>query len=118
MRGYFGVGRSPISGDCLPSIVLPVLRASLRGFGTLGDQILFGLGCDLLVHPASAAALGRIFFAVKRPHMRRVSIPIRSCDSQLLLVRIDPLPQHFAVAKPLQAGFPLHAHEIGCRPCP
>ena len=97
-------------------MVLPASGVSLRRdcCAWRPDSSLRGLR---FAH-SSAAALIRIFLAVKRPDMRRVSIPIRSCNSQLLLVRIDPLPQHFAVAKPLQAGFALHAHEIGCKAVP
>ena len=44
--------------------------------------------------------------------MRRVSIEIWPADPELLLVRIDPLPQHFACGESLQTGLPLDAHEI------
>ncbi|HEX3181130.1 MAG TPA: hypothetical protein VHR44_07735, partial [Beijerinckiaceae bacterium] len=40
-----------------------------------------------------APALSRIFRAVERGHVRRVSIEIRTPDPKLLLMGIDPLPQ-------------------------
>src|SRR3954454_16118814 len=40
-----------------------------------------------------AAAVGGIFLAVDRCQMRRISIEIRSPDSKLLAVCIDPFPE-------------------------
>ena len=37
-------------------------------------------------------------------------------DPELRLVRIDPLPQHFARGESLQTGLPLDAHEIDGKP--
>src|SRR5262245_59472307 len=64
------------------------------------------------------AALGRLFTAVDRPDMRRVSIEIRARDSKLALVRINPLPQLFARGVALQTGLALDAYEIGRNPVP
>ena len=62
------------------------------------------------------AALGRIFLAIDRRDMRRISIKIWPADPKLRLVRIDPLPQLFACGESLQAGLPLDAHEIDGKP--
>jgi hypothetical protein len=43
-----------------------------------------------------AAAVIGIFFAVNRCHMGWIFIKIRSPDSKLLAVRVDPFPQIFA----------------------
>src|SRR6266436_2108428 len=72
--------------------------------------------CNLACSRGPAAALGRIFLAIDRPHMWRVSIEIRPADPKLGLMPIDPLPQLFACGEPLQTGLPLDAHEIDGKP--
>src|SRR4029453_16487494 len=62
------------------------------------------------------ATLGGIFLAIDRRDMRGVAIEIRAPDPKLLLVRIDPLPQHFAGGESLQGGRPLDAKEVGATP--
>ena len=47
-----------------------------------------------VLHIRSAVVIG-IFFAVDGCHMGWIFIKIRSPDSQLLAVRVDPFPQIF-----------------------
>src|SRR6516164_2521332 len=72
--------------------------------------------CNLACGRGPAAAFGRIFLAIDRPDMWRISIEIWPADPKLLLVRIDPLPQHFACGESLQTGLTLDAHEIDGKP--
>src|SRR5438046_1663046 len=62
------------------------------------------------------AAARDIFLAVDRCHMRRISIEIRSPDSKLLAVSIDPFPQVFSGNQPLCLGRASDAHDIGRKP--
>ena len=62
-----------------------------------------------------AAARG-IFLAVDRRHMRRISIEIRSPDSILLAVCIDPFPQGFSGNPSLRLCRALDAHDVGRKP--
>ena len=57
-----------------------------------------------------------IFFAIDRTDMRRISIEIRSPDSKLFFVRIDPFPQLSTGSQSLCTGLALYAHEIGRSP--
>ena len=59
---------------------------------------------------------GGIFLAIDRRDMRGVAIEIRPPDAKLLLVRINPLPQHFARGESLQTGLALDAHEVDGKP--
>ena len=58
----------------------------------------------------------RIFLAVDRCQMRRISIEIRSPDSKLLLVCIDPFPEAFGGGQPLRPCPTFDAHDIGRKP--
>ena len=49
----------------------------------------------MIVANSSAVVIG-IFFAVDRCHMGWIFIKIRSPDSKLLAVHVDPFPQVFA----------------------
>src|SRR5712671_5924507 len=57
-----------------------------------------------------------IFLAVDRCHMRRILIEIRSPDSKLLAVCIDPFPQVFSGYPSLRPGPAFDAHHIGRKP--
>src|SRR5262245_65785658 len=48
--------------------------------------------------------------------MRGVAIEVGAPDPELLLVRIDPLPQHLADGESLQTGLALDAHKIDGKP--
>src|SRR5260221_1654586 len=61
-------------------------------------------------------AVSGIFFAVGRRHMRRISIQIRSPDSKLVAVCIDPFPQAFGESPPLRSCRAFDAHDIGGKP--
>ena len=63
-----------------------------------------------------APALSRVFHAVERGHVRRVSIEIRTRDPKLLLMRIDPLPQLLGRGVSLRTVLAFDAHEIGRKP--
>ena len=63
-----------------------------------------------------APALSRIFRAIERGHVRRVSIEIRTRDPKLLLMCIDPLPQLLGRGVSLRTVLALDAHEIGRKP--
>src|SRR5262245_64758866 len=63
-----------------------------------------------------SAALGRIFLAIDRRDMRRVSIEIWPADRKLRLVPIDPFPPFFACGESLQTGLALDAPEIYGKP--
>src|SRR5207302_8958255 len=60
--------------------------------------------------------VSRIFFAVDRSHMRRISIEIRPSDSKLLAVCIDPFPQAFRGNPSLRPCRAFDAHDIGGKP--
>src|ERR1700751_6071462 len=54
-----------------------------------------------------------IFLAVDRCHMRRIPIKIRSPDSKLLPVCIDPFPEVFTGTISLVPCLDLDAHDVG-----
>ena len=99
LRGGLEVARSPgleALLDANASALSPI-PLSVAGFVTPGlPPTATGCAC-FVADPARfalrSAALGGILLAVDRPDMRRVSIEIRAPDPELLLVRIDPLPQ-------------------------
>src|SRR4051794_6749792 len=62
------------------------------------------------------AVVGGIFLAVYRCHMRRISIEIRSPDSKLLPVCIDPFPEDFSGNPSLRRCRAFDAHGIGRKP--
>src|SRR5262245_43362107 len=45
-----------------------------------------------------------------------ILVEVRSPDTKLFLVRIDPFPQNVARGAPLCTCLALHAHEIGSKP--
>src|SRR5215211_3303143 len=92
------VARSQPALLCFKSRLLRILRLQ---------------SCLLHVRPT---AFGAVFLTVDRPHMRRVSIAIRTPDPKLLLVRINPLPQLLAPRVALHTGLALDAHEIDRKP--
>src|SRR4029450_10502801 len=63
-----------------------------------------------------AAAVSSIFLAVDRRQMRRISIEIRSPDSKLLAVWIDPFPEVFSGNPSLRPCRAFDAHDIGGKP--
>ena len=68
-----------------------------------------------LSHDRSAAFGGK-FLAIDRREMWRVAIEIGPADPKLRLVRIDPLPQHFARGESLHTGLPVDAHNADGKP--
>src|SRR6202171_4354923 len=62
------------------------------------------------------AVVSGIFLAVDRCQMRRISIEIRSPDSKLLPVCIDPLPEAFSGNTSLRLCRAFDAHGIGRKP--
>ena len=54
-----------------------------------------------------------IFLAVDRCHMRRISVKIRSPDTKLLAVDIDPFPETFARGPSLIACPAVDADNVG-----
>jgi hypothetical protein len=62
------------------------------------------------------AAVSGIFFAVDRCQMRRIFIEIRSPDSKLLPVCIDPFPEAFSRNPSLHPCRAFDAHDIGRKP--
>ena len=62
------------------------------------------------------AVVSGIFFAVDRCQMRRISIEIRSADSKLLPVCIDPFPEAFSGNPSLRPCRAFDAHDIGGKP--
>src|SRR5829696_6514523 len=86
--------------------------AHLRQFRRFRDRVasrhavvLLRLHFPLLRY--QAPALSRIFRAIERRHVRRVSIEIRARDLKLFLMRIDPLPQLLGRCVPLRRFSPL-----------
>ena len=63
----------------------------------------------------SAVVIG-IFFAVDRRHMCWIFIKIRSPNSKLLAVRVDPFPQILTRNPSLGACLTLDADEISRKP--
>src|SRR5260370_11109528 len=63
-----------------------------------------------------AAAVGGIFLAVDRCQMRRISIEIRSPDSKLLAVCIDPFPEALSGNPSLRPCRAFNAHAIRGQP--
>ena len=72
----------------------------------------FGSGV-LRIRPT--AVIG-IFFAVDRCHMGWIFIKIRSPDSKLLSVHVNPFPQTFACNESLRACLALYADKISGKP--
>src|SRR5260370_16741536 len=58
----------------------------------------------------------RIWLAIDRSDVRRVSIEIGSSDTKLFLVRIDPFPQLLTGNPSLCPCLALYAHDIGREP--
>ena len=63
-----------------------------------------------------AVVVSGIFFAVDRCHVRRISIEIRSPDSKLFPMCIDPFPEAFTGSPSLIPCPAIDAHDIGCKP--
>jgi len=63
-----------------------------------------------------AAVVGGIFFAVDRRHMRRISVAIRSPDSEFLPVCIDPFPKLVTGNPSLVPCAAFGAHDIRRKP--
>ena len=63
-----------------------------------------------------SAVVLRIFIAVDRRHMGRVSVEIRPPDAKFVPVRIDPLPKLFTGSPSLVPCAALDAHDIGSKP--
>src|SRR5258706_16058349 len=61
-------------------------------------------------------AMRGIFPAVDRGQMRRISIEIRSPDSKLLAVCIDPFPEAFSGNPSLPPCRAFYAYDIGGKP--
>ena len=62
------------------------------------------------------AALNGIFFAVDRRNMRRILTGIRSPDTEVFAVGIDPFPLVFSCPVSLGTCLALYAHDIGRQP--
>src|SRR5258706_10364761 len=62
------------------------------------------------------AVMSGIFFAVDRRQMHRISIEIRSPDSKLLPVCIDPFPEAFSGNPSLRPCRAFDADNIGRKP--
>jgi hypothetical protein len=62
-----------------------------------------------------AAVIG-IFFAFDRRHMGWIFIKIRSPDSKILAVRVNPFPQTFACNESFRTGLAPCADKIGSKP--
>src|ERR1700704_6739968 len=65
-----------------------------------------------------AAVVRGIFLAVDRCDMRRIPAEIWAPDSQLLPMRINPLPELFGGSPSLVASSALDTHDIGGRSMP
>src|SRR5262249_25615643 len=90
------------------------------GIGARGDlprgsrlRLLRLLGLQGPLFRARHGALDGVLGAVDRPDMWWVAIAIRAPDPKLLLVRIDPLPQHVARRRSLGTGVALDTDKIG-----
>src|SRR6476646_2675702 len=83
-------------------------------FASSNAGVLLRLHSRLLRY--HAPALSRIFRAVERGHVRRVSIEIRTRDPKLLLMRVNPLPQLLGGGVALRTVRAFDAHEIGRKP--
>src|SRR5829696_8952836 len=107
----------PLSGfwSGLEAAHLRQLR-HFRGWSVAYSHPVVLLRLHFLLLRYHAPALSRIFRAIERRHVRRVSIEIRARDPKLLLMRIDPLPQLLGRCVPLRAVFAFDAHEIGRKP--
>jgi hypothetical protein len=57
-----------------------------------------------------------IFLAVDRCHVRGVSIEIRSPDTELLLMCIDPSPKIFSGNESLRPRLAIDTHHVGRKP--
>src|SRR6202043_2890132 len=65
-----------------------------------------------------AAVVRGIFLAVDRCDMRRVPAEIWAPDSELLPMRINPLPELFGGSPSLDASSAPDTHDIGRKPMP
>jgi len=63
-----------------------------------------------------SAAVRGIFLAVDRCHMRRIFIEIRSPDSKVLPVCIDPFPEAFSGNPSLRPCRAFDAYDVGRKP--
>jgi hypothetical protein len=66
--------------------------------------------------PFGHAALNGILFAVDRRNMRWILIEIRSPDTDVFAVGIDPFPQIFSCTVAFGTCLALYAHDIGRQP--
>ena len=64
----------------------------------------------------AAMAVGGIFLAVDWCHVRWIFIKIRSAYSELLAVRVYPVPQFFICIPSLGIGLTVHTDEISGKP--
>jgi hypothetical protein len=66
--------------------------------------------------PMRLALMSGIFLAIDRCHMGRISIKIRSPNSKVLAMRVDPFPQDVTGSTSLRTGRTSDADEIGRKP--
>jgi hypothetical protein len=64
----------------------------------------------------SRRTVSGIFSTINRRDVRRISIKIRSSDSKLLAVFVNPFPEAFSGNPPLRPIRAFNAHDIGREP--
>src|SRR5260370_10639812 len=80
------------------------------------SQPLVPLGLRFGLFRIRLDVVSRIFPAIDRSDVRRVSIEIGSSDTKLFFVRIDPFPQLLTGNPSLCPCLALYAHDIGRQP--
>ena len=64
----------------------------------------------------AAMTVGGIFLTVDWRHVRWIFIKVRSTYSEILAVRVYPVPQFFICIPSLGISRAVHTHEIGGKP--
>src|SRR5260370_27538075 len=80
------------------------------------SQPLVPLGLRFGLFRIRLDVVSRIFPAIDRSDVRRVSIEIGSSDTKLFFVRIDPFPQLLTGNPSLCPCLALYAHDLGRQP--
>src|SRR4029077_838769 len=107
--------RPPQSGRAHPRWLCG-FRTRCRAVIVARSQVLVLLPVRSRVMSFRCTVVRRVFLAVDRCHMHWISVGVRSPDSKLLPVRIDPFPEVFAGDISLIARLALDAHDISRKP--